>query len=111
MFKKLKSLVMAIFMAAVVPTLRIPENDNSPDSRTDQPVPPAPEPQLPLEQKIKEMEGQLAEKKAEATLAKERIAVLEKTAGENMARLGELDTSLKKTVTGYKAMILQSNPE
>jgi len=111
MFKKLKSLVIAVFMAAVVPTLRIPENDNSHDSHSDQPVPPASEPQLPLEQKIKEMEGVLAEKEAEATRAKERVAGLEKTAGENVTRLGELDASLKKTVTGYKALILQSNPE
>jgi hypothetical protein len=109
MLKKFKALIISILMAAILPTFKI-TGDNNPSNSSPHPEGTQGE-ESGVKEKIKELEGLMAGKEAELSQAKEKISGMEQAVSETAARLNEVDGVLKKTVTGYKALILQSNPE
>jgi hypothetical protein len=95
LFKKLKTLVITLLTAAIFPTWRIQSDENTPARQTETSLPQ--DPTISPEQRIKDLESQLAAKDTELNQAKSQIS--------------GLDGNLKKTVAGYKALVLKSNPE
>jgi hypothetical protein len=105
MFTRLKALLIAALMATIFPALRIGGTPGGDPPAGD---PPAAPPVKTPEQRIAELEGELAGRGA-------RISDLEKEAKEvnklAITKLAEIDGNLKKTLTGYKALIVAANPD
>jgi hypothetical protein len=71
------------------------------------PVPP----QADLTQRITDLEKMLAGRTEELNRAGTRMAELEKAVGEANSRADNLAGSLKTVFTGYRSLIIQSNPD
>lgn len=68
-----------------------------------------PEPSQAL--RITELEGLVARRDEELTKANARIAELEQAVAESEEKLTTSQNSLTEAVAGYKAMVVQANPE
>ena len=60
---------------------------------------------------ITELEGLVAQKDEELTKANARITELEQAVAESEEKLTTIQNSLTEAVAGYKAMVVQANPE
>jgi uncharacterized coiled-coil protein SlyX len=60
---------------------------------------------------VTELEGLVAQKDEELTRANARITELEQAVAESEEKLTTLKDSLSEAVAGYKAMVVQANPE
>ena len=60
---------------------------------------------------ITELEGLVAQKDEELTKTNARITELEQAVAESEEKLTTLRNSLAEAVAGYKAMVVQANPE
>jgi len=60
---------------------------------------------------ITELEGLVAQKDEELTRANARITELEQAVAESDEKLTTIQNSLAEAVAGYKAMVVQANPE
>jgi hypothetical protein len=104
MIKRVKTAIKALVMVSVLPTMKITGNEST-DAEKSQPTetPKPPTPVKSPEDRIKELEGDLAEKSS-------RITELETLEAESKAQAGHLGESLKGAIAGYKALIIASNP-
>lgn len=62
------------------------------------------------EDRVKEVEGLLAERGEALNKANARIAELEQTVAASGDRLGQLEGSLKQAIASYKTLVVRSNP-
>lgn len=60
---------------------------------------------------ITELEGLVAQKDEELTKTNARITELEQAVAESEEKLTTIQNSLAEAVAGYKAMVVQANPE
>jgi len=69
------------------------------------------EPEQSQASKITELKGLVAQKDEELTKANARITELEQAVAGSEEKLTTIQNSLTEAVVGYKAMVVQANPE